>query len=99
MGYKRQIHSTSAHAPGNSFIYGASKAAAVNVARNLAAAWRDDGIAVGAYHPGWVRTDMGGEGADISATESASGLFERFDRLSMDTTGVFESYAGVEIPF
>lgn len=48
-------------APGESYIYRASKAAVLNLGRNLAADLRDRGIAVGIYHPGWVITDMGGE--------------------------------------
>lgn len=86
-------------ASGNAYPYRASKAAAVNVARNLAVELKPRGIAVGAYHPGWVRTDMGGGGADISAEDSAGGLLARFDALSMTTTGVFEDYKGAEIPF
>ncbi len=86
-------------ASGNAYPYRASKAAAVNVARNLATELKPRGIAVGAYHPGWVRTDMGGNGADISVEESAEGLLARFDALSMKTTGVFEDYRGDGIPF
>lgn len=84
---------------GNAYPYRASKAAAVNLARNLAAELTPEGIAVGAYHPGWVRTEMGGAAADISVRESATGLIERFDALSMATTGVFEDYQGERIPF
>ena len=84
---------------GNAYPYRASKAAAVNLARNLAVELKPLGIAVGAYHPGWVQTDMGGGGADISVEESAGGLLARFDALSMATTGVFEDYKGAEIPF
>ena len=47
-------------APGGSYIYRASKAAALNLGRNLATDLKADGIAVGIYHPGWVQTDMGG---------------------------------------
>ena len=86
-------------AKGNAYPYRASKAAAVNVARNLAVELKPRGIAVGAYHPGWVRTDMGGGGADIGVEESAEGLLARFDALSMATTGVFEDYKGEGIPF
>ncbi len=86
-------------APGGSYIYRASKAAATNLARNLAADLRTRGVAVGSYHPGWVRTDMGGSAADISAEESASGLIARFDVLSLESTGVFEDYRGAPIPF
>lgn len=90
---------SSARAGGNAFIYRASKAAAINLARNLAVDLRPSGIAVGAYHPGWVRTDMGGAEADIDAATSAAGLIARFDALGPEHTGVFESYDGSALPF
>ncbi|MGF1503426.1 MAG: SDR family oxidoreductase [Paracoccaceae bacterium] len=93
------IMGSTARAPGRAYIYRASKAAATNLARNLAEDLRPRGIAVGAYHPGWVQTDMGGGGADITPEESAAGLVARFDALSMATTGVFEDHRGEAIPF
>ena len=86
-------------APGGSYIYRASKAAATNLARNLAVDLKPQGIAVGAYHPGWVRTDMGGPKAAVEVGDSAEGLMQRFDALSLATTGVFEDYRGEAIPF
>ena len=93
------IMASSERAPGGSYIYRASKAAATNLARNLAIDLKEQGIAVGAYHPGWVRTDMGGSSATVDVEESASGLMQRFDALSLATTGVFEDYRGEAIPF
>ncbi|MEM9060172.1 MAG: SDR family oxidoreductase [Pseudomonadota bacterium] len=90
---------SSARAPGGSYIYRASKAGATNLACNLAAELRPQGIAVGSYHPGWVRTDMGGASAAVSVEDSAAGLLERFDALDMETTGIFEDYAGDPIDF
>jgi len=81
-------------APGGSYIYRASKAAVLNLGRNLAQDLKADGIAVGIYHPGWVRTDMGGGQADIDATEAAHGLSARFAALSMSSTGCFETWDG-----
>ena len=86
-------------AGGNALIYRATKAAATNLGRNLAVALAPRGIAVGVYHPGWVRTDMGGEEADISVAESAAGLIARFDALGPATTGVFETWDGRAHPF
>lgn len=83
-----------AHAPGGSYIYRASKAAALNLGRNLATDLKGEGIAVGIYHPGWVQTDMGGASADIDTDQSVVGLSERFDALSLDTTGCFETWDG-----
>ncbi|MCX8952278.1 SDR family NAD(P)-dependent oxidoreductase [Ruegeria sp. NA] len=81
-------------APGGSYIYRASKAAALNLGRNLATDLKADGIAVGIYHPGWVQTDMGGAAADIDVDQAVSGLMERFEALSISSTGCFETYDG-----
>lgn len=86
-------------APGGSYIYRASKAAAINLARNLATDLRVRGIAVGAYHPGWVRTDMGGLGADIDVGQSVSGLLARFDALDLADTGCWRNWDGSALPF
>lgn len=86
-------------APGGSYIYRASKAAALNLGRNLATDLAGDGIAVGIYHPGWVRTDMGGQQGDISVDQSADGLVARFAELSLDTTGCFCTWDGRDHPY
>lgn len=83
-------------APGGSYIYRASKAAALNLGRNLATDLKGDGIAVGIYHPGWVKTDMGGAEADITLDQSADGLVARFDELTMQTTGCFRTWDGLD---
>ncbi len=85
---------SSERAPGGSYIYRASKAAVLNLGRNLAADLRPQGVAVGIYHPGWVITDMGGAAADITVDEAVQGLVARFDDLSMATTGAFETWDG-----
>ena len=86
-------------APGGSYIYRASKAAALNLGRNLAADLRGLGIAVGIYHPGWVRTDMGGPQGDIDVDEAAAGLIARFAALSLESTGCFETWDGRGMPY
>jgi NAD(P)-dependent dehydrogenase (short-subunit alcohol dehydrogenase family) len=84
---------------GGGYIYRASKAAAINMARNLSVDLAPQGIAVGVYHPGWVRTDMGGAAGEIDVATAAQGLWDRFDALSLPTTGCFESYDGTRLPF
>jgi NAD(P)-dependent dehydrogenase (short-subunit alcohol dehydrogenase family) len=86
-------------APGGSYIYRASKAAVLNLGRNLASDLRGEKIPVGIYHPGWVRTDMGGTEADIDTQQSADGLVKRISNLSVATTGCFEAYDGTQLPF
>ena len=87
------------NAAGGSYAYRASKAAALSLGRNLAADLKPAGIAVGIYHPGWVRTDMGGGAAAISPADSASGLMARFDALSLHGSGCFETWDGRAHPF
>ena len=81
-------------APGGSYIYRSSKAAVLNLGRNLATDLKPEGIAVGIYHPGWVRTDMGGGAADITTEEAVAGLVNRFAALELATTGCFETWDG-----
>jgi len=90
---------SSTRAPGGSYIYRTSKAAAINLGRNLAVDLKPEGIAVGIYHPGWVRTDMGGDQGEISVTESAQGLVQRIATLDLAQTGCFETWDGRAHPF
>ncbi|WP_372893877.1 SDR family NAD(P)-dependent oxidoreductase, partial [Rhodosalinus sp.] len=85
--------------PGGSYIYRASKAAAINLGRNLAADLAAEGIAVGIYHPGWVRTEMGGAAAEIDAETAAAGLADRIEALDLSRTGRFETWDGRPHPF
>jgi NAD(P)-dependent dehydrogenase (short-subunit alcohol dehydrogenase family) len=87
------------NAPGGSYIYRASKAAALNLGRNLSADLAPEGIAVGIYHPGWVRTGMGGPTAQIGEAEAAAGLRREFGELSLKTTGCFRTWDGRDHPF
>ncbi len=90
---------SSERAPGGSYIYRASKAAVLNLGRNLAADLKSEGIAVGIYHPGWVQTDMGGATAEITVDEAVSGLTARFHELSIEKTGCFETWDGRPHPY
>ncbi|XP_029015950.1 C-factor-like isoform X2 [Betta splendens] len=53
-----------------------------------------DGILVAALHPGWVRTDMGTQEADIDARESVEGMLDVVFSLNEKDTGTFLNYKG-----
>ncbi len=75
-------------------IYSATKAALNKLAQCLAVELHPQGISVVALHPGWVRTDMGGPNAPLSVTESAAGLIETVDGLTIEDSGSFLNYRG-----
>lgn len=82
---------------GGAYPYHASKAAVNSFMRGLSKEWARDGIAVGIFHPGWVKTDMGGQSAPVTPAESVTGLKARIAELSMANSGTFRDYQGKEI--
>jgi len=87
------------YAKSDRIAYRASKAAVNKVMQGLATDLQPEGIIVVAVHPGWVRTDMGGSGGDISVEESAAGLIRLMDRLAPEESGGFFNWQGERIPF
>lgn len=84
---------------GENVVYRSSKAALNMVTRTLAQSLAERDITVVSVHPGWVQTDMGGEAAAISASESVAGLRALIDRLEPKDSGGFFNYDGEEIPW
>ncbi|AJQ93618.1 SDR family oxidoreductase [Gynuella sunshinyii] len=77
--------------------YRSSKAALNKSMQCLAIELKPKNIGVYLVHPGWVRTDMGGESADISVEESSAGLIKVITAFSMQHTGRFWQYDGQEL--
>lgn len=74
--------------------YGDSKAALNDEFRRRAAGWANAGAIAVVIHPGWVRTDMGGQGATLSVRESVEGIKEVLDELTSDDHGRFLTWDG-----
>lgn len=84
---------------GGSYVYRASKAAVNMITKGLSIDLAERGITVVSVHPGWVQTDMGGSGADITASQSVAGLRAVIEGLNLDQSGKFFNYDGSEIPW
>jgi NAD(P)-dependent dehydrogenase (short-subunit alcohol dehydrogenase family) len=71
------------------YAYAVSKAALNMLTRSLAFELAPEGITIVAISPGWVRTDMGGDDADISPEESADALVEAIQQIGPNLNGQF----------
>lgn len=84
---------------GRDVAYNVSKAALNMVTVCTARELVDRGIRSVAFHPGWVRTDMGGPSAALSPEESAAGILAKVDALSPDDNGGFFRWDGSPHPW
>ncbi|MDP2903259.1 MAG: SDR family oxidoreductase [Methylovulum sp.] len=87
------------NASGGSLLYRTSKAALNAAMKSLAIALKQQAIGVLIFHPGWVKTDMGGANALINANESVSGMCHVIDNFSLDQSGCFVKYDGTTMPW
>ena len=87
------------HSGSSATIYRASKAAVNNIMISISEEFKSKKITVASFHPGWVRTDMGGPNATLSTKESASSLIKNFENLTFENTGKFFNYDGTSINF
>ncbi|KAI1698402.1 acetyl-CoA acetyltransferase [Ditylenchus destructor] len=76
----------------------ASKAAVNSVMKDVALTLDGRAICV-SLHPGWVKTDMGGQEADIDVSTSASSLRGVLDGLKAGDNGGFFDYDGKPLPW
>jgi NAD(P)-dependent dehydrogenase (short-subunit alcohol dehydrogenase family) len=82
-----------------SALYRASKAALNAVVKAVALELASRGVTAIALHPGWVKTDMGGAGADIDAETSVTGMRAVIKGAGPGVSGHFLDYTGKEIPW
>ncbi len=75
------------------WLYRASKAAANSVMKDAALALAGKAIVI-SFHPGWVRTDMGGGEADIDPATSIAGMRTVLASVKPADSGSFFNYDG-----
>ena len=79
---------------GGMYGYRISKAALNIASVSLTRDLESRGVAVGIFHPGYVKTEMTAMGGNITPAESVNGLMQRIDELSMQNTGSFRHTNG-----
>jgi NAD(P)-dependent dehydrogenase (short-subunit alcohol dehydrogenase family) len=94
-----QMASLSTRTEFRSPSYSMSKAAQNMATVQLAKALESRGITVVALNPGWVRTDMGGAGGELTPEASVDGLLGVLDRLKHSDSGRFLDWRGQPMPW
>ncbi|KAK7474050.1 hypothetical protein BaRGS_00034713, partial [Batillaria attramentaria] len=84
---------------GNSYHYRASKAALNMVTALMSLELKSFGILAAAIHPGWVKTDMGGPGADLDKDVSIRSCWSTITSMSEKSSGLLHNYDGKIIPW
>ena len=80
-------------------LYKASKAALNSMTNTFISQLGEDRPTVLTLHPGWVKTDMGGEGANIDVETSTRGLVEQVKAYTGKGGHYFIDYKGQTIPW
>jgi NAD(P)-dependent dehydrogenase (short-subunit alcohol dehydrogenase family) len=93
-----RMGSIGARTANSGWVYRASKAALNSVLKDVSIALAGRAVCV-ALHPGWVRTDMGGAGADLDVADSAAGIRRTLARLTDADHGGFFMFDGAPIPW
>lgn len=85
-------------APG-AYYYRSTKAALNAVMEGLTHELRPKGVGVLILHPGWVQTRMGGEGTPLMPSESVQGMRSLVEKFTLNESGRFFRYDGVQMPW
>jgi NAD(P)-dependent dehydrogenase (short-subunit alcohol dehydrogenase family) len=88
---------STAEAGGGYLAYRSSKAALNNAWRNLAPALRGDGVTAVVISPGWVRTDMGGAGAELTPEQSVTAMRKLIAGFTPKDSGRFLGVSGADV--
>ncbi|XP_035204830.1 C-factor-like [Stegodyphus dumicola] len=84
---------------GDYLSYRLSKAAVNMVTRTLAEELKPSGIFIMALHPGWVKTDMGGDAAPLTTEVSVNGMLIVLAKAEESHRGLLFSSKGHKIPW
>jgi NAD(P)-dependent dehydrogenase (short-subunit alcohol dehydrogenase family) len=79
------------------WLYRASKAALNAALRAASLEYGPQGVICIAFHPGWVRTDMGGGSADIDVKTSVEGMRRVLASANDSSNGKFINYNGEQL--
>ena len=80
-------------------LYGASTAALNHMTRTFVASLGENRLTVLSMHPGWVKTDMGGDQAPLDVETSTRGMVEQVTRAIGQGGHRYVDYQGEALPW
>ncbi len=92
-----RMGATGAMSHASGWLYRASKAALNNVLKSASLVLGPQGVICIAFHPGWVRTDMGGPEAELDAAESVTRMRYVIAAANDSHNGKFLNYNGEQL--
>jgi NAD(P)-dependent dehydrogenase (short-subunit alcohol dehydrogenase family) len=84
---------------GRSYAYRASKTALNMFTVSMKKEALEDNISFVILHPGWVKTDMGGDRAPVEIPESVTGMRKVLETRTLENTGEFVQFDGELLPW
>jgi NAD(P)-dependent dehydrogenase (short-subunit alcohol dehydrogenase family) len=87
------------NASGGAYGYRMSKAGLNMANKSMSVDLRARGFTCVVINPGWVKTDMGGAGATITAEDSVRKMLAIIDGLTPEQTGSFLNFRGGTYPY
>jgi len=82
---------------GMSYAYRSSKAGLNMLTKGMAVEWQD--IIVVSMAPGWCKTDLGGEFAEVDTAESVRDQLRTYSKLTLADSGRFIDRFGETVPW
>ena len=82
---------------GKSYAYRASKTALNMFTVAMKKECIEDNISFIIFHPGWVKTRMGGDRAPVEIEDSVGGMMQILENHTIEDSGIFIQYDGQKI--
>jgi len=84
---------------GGKYSYASSKAALNMITKILSNDLKEKGITTLSIHPGWLKTDMGGEEAPLEVEKPISQIIELIENTELAESGNFLDRKGNQMPW
>lgn len=93
------LGSIASNTDGSLYHYRVTKSGLNAATKSISIDFKTDGIMAVAMHPGWVKTDMGGEKAPMEVEESCKHMVNTIFNLQPSNNGSFIQFDGKALPW